>query len=99
VVGTSAVPRDQERSADLIAKGHDQGLKAVTYAKLTGGGTTARRWRGVTRVGLELLRHAGVDRNAKHLAEWTSPPQPLERLGRRQLEHERPKVSTSASGN
>ncbi len=55
----------------LIAKGHEQGIKAVTYAKLTGGGPT----------GVEMARRhpewlwqsegtLSVDRNAKQIAEW-----------------------------
>ena len=55
----------------LIAKGHEQGFKAITYAKLTGGGSygneMARRhpdW--VWQDGGTL----SVGRNAKQIAEW-----------------------------
>ncbi len=55
----------------LIARGHDEGLKAVTYAKLTGGGPTGAE---MARRHPEWIWQSGgvlaVDRNAKQLAEW-----------------------------
>ncbi|MGD0094246.1 MAG: hypothetical protein ABSE73_30430 [Planctomycetota bacterium] len=55
----------------LIAKAHAQGLKAVTYAKLTGGGPAGAE---MARRHPEWLWQSGgtlaVDRNAKQLADW-----------------------------
>jgi len=55
----------------LIAKAHAQGMKAVTYAKLTGGGPTGAE---MARRHPEWLWQSGgtlaVERNARHLAEW-----------------------------
>ncbi|MCY3023074.1 MAG: hypothetical protein NTW87_29205 [Planctomycetota bacterium] len=55
----------------LIAKAHAQGMKVVTYAKLTGGGPTGAE---MARRHPEWMWQSGgtlaVDRNAEHLAEW-----------------------------
>lgn len=55
----------------LIDRAHAQGMKAITYAKLTGGGPTGAE---MARRHPEWLWQTGgtlaVDRNAKQLADW-----------------------------
>ena len=55
----------------LIDRAHAQGMKAVTYAKLTGGGPTGAE---MARRHPEWVWQSGgtlaVDRNARQLAEW-----------------------------